>query len=135
MGRARRNATRELGHIGVAPSGLEHLLARTIDTPQAPEVSFRDDPLRMLRAARFEAQLGFHVADRVRAAMADAAATILNISAERVRDELVKLLSTPDPTGGLRLLTDSGILDHVLPEDWRGTQLDSLSATGPVSSG
>ena len=96
--------------------GLEHLLAATIDTPQAPEVSFRDDPLRMLRAARFEAQLGFHVADRVRDAMADAADTIRNISAERVRDELVKLLSTPDPTGGLRLLTDAGILDHVLPE-------------------
>lgn len=96
--------------------GLEHLLAATIDTPQAPEVSFRDDPLRMLRAARFEAQLGFHVADRVRDAMADAAATIRNISAERVRDELVKLLSTADPTSGLRLLTDAGILDHVLPE-------------------
>ncbi|QCR20542.1 CCA tRNA nucleotidyltransferase [Agrococcus sp. SGAir0287] len=96
--------------------GVEHLLARILDTPQAPEVSFRDDPLRMLRAARFEAQLGFSVAGRVRDAMTDAAASIANISAERVRDELVKLLSTDDPTGGLRLLTDTGILDHVLPE-------------------
>lgn len=96
--------------------GLEHLLAGVLDTPQVPEASFRDDPLRMLRAARFEAQLGFHVADRVRTAMADASATITHISAERVRDELVKLLSTSDPTGGLRLLTDVGILDHVLPE-------------------
>lgn len=115
-------ARTEAGVERIAPrlvdvgGGLEHLLAATIDTPQAPEVSFRDDPLRMLRAARFEAQLGFDVADRVRDAMADAAGTIRNISAERVRDELVKLLSTPDPTGGLRLLTDSGILDHVLPE-------------------
>lgn len=96
--------------------GLEHLLAGVLDTPQAPEVSFRDDPLRMLRAARFEAQLGFRVADRVRHAMTDASASIDAISAERVRDELVKLLSTADPTGGLRLLTDSGILDRVLPE-------------------
>ncbi|GAA2176409.1 CCA tRNA nucleotidyltransferase [Agrococcus versicolor] len=96
--------------------GLEHLLAGLLDTPQAPEDSFRDDPLRMLRAARFEAQLGFRVVDRVRDAMTEAAATIEHISAERVRDELVKLLSTTDPTGGLRLLTDTGILEHVLPE-------------------
>ncbi|QUW20157.1 CCA tRNA nucleotidyltransferase [Agrococcus sp. Marseille-Q4369] len=96
--------------------GLEHLLAQVIDTPQAPERSFDDDPLRMMRAARFSAQLGFEVAPRVRAAMAELADRILDISAERVRDELSKLLLTSRPVPGIRLLTDTGILDRVLPE-------------------
>jgi poly(A) polymerase len=96
--------------------GLEHLLARVIDTPQAPERSFDDDPLRMMRAARFSAQLGFEVAPRVQAAMAALADRILDISAERVRDELSKLLLTSRPVPGVRLLTDTGILDRVLPE-------------------
>lgn len=96
--------------------GLEHLLARVIDTPQAPERSFDDDPLRMMRAARFSAQLGFEVAPRVRAAMAELADRIQGISAERVRDELSKLLLTSRPVPGIRLLTDTGILDRVLPE-------------------
>ncbi len=96
--------------------GLEHLLARVIDTPQAPERSFDDDPLRMMRAARFSAQLGFEVAPRVQAAMAALADRILDISAERVRDELSKLLLTSRPVPGIRLLTDTGILDRVLPE-------------------
>ncbi|WP_307864280.1 CCA tRNA nucleotidyltransferase [Agrococcus sp. TF02-05] len=96
--------------------GLEHLLARVIDTPQAPERSFDDDPLRMMRAARFSAQLGFEVAPRVRVAMAELADRIQGISAERVRDELSKLLLTSRPVPGIRLLTDTGILDRVLPE-------------------
>lgn len=96
--------------------GLEHLLARVIDTPQAPEHSFDDDPLRMMRAARFSAQLGFEVAPRVQHAMAALADRILDISAERVRDELSKLLLTSRPVPGIRLLTDTGILDRVLPE-------------------
>ncbi|MCR8669750.1 CCA tRNA nucleotidyltransferase [Agrococcus sp. HG114] len=96
--------------------GLEHLLARTIDTPQAPERSFDDDPLRMMRAARFAAQLGFDVAPRVVTAMTALAERIRDISAERVRDELSKLLLTDRPVPGVRLLTETGILDRVLPE-------------------
>lgn len=96
--------------------GLEHLLAGVLDTPGAPEDSFRDDPLRMLRAARFQAQLGFTVVDRVRQAMVDAAQSIETISAERIRDELTKLLLSDDPVDGLRLLADTGLLDLVLPE-------------------
>ena len=96
--------------------GLEHLLAGILDTPQAPERSFDDDPLRMMRAARFAAQLGFDVAPRVVTAMTELAPRIRDISAERVRDELTKLLLTSGPVPGIRLLTDTGILDLVLPE-------------------
>uniref|UniRef100_UPI003F503CAC CCA tRNA nucleotidyltransferase n=1 Tax=Agrococcus chionoecetis TaxID=3153752 RepID=UPI003F503CAC len=96
--------------------GLEHLLQGVLDTPQAAERSFDDDPLRMMRAARFAAQLGFEVAPRVVEAMTSLADRIRDISAERVRDELTKLLLTGDPVPGIRLLTDTGILQIVLPE-------------------
>ncbi|MGM1029221.1 MAG: CCA tRNA nucleotidyltransferase [Actinomycetota bacterium] len=96
--------------------GLEHLLEGVLDTPMVPERSFDDDPLRMMRAARFSAQLGFEVAPRVLDAMAALAERIRDISAERVRDELSKLLLTDRPVPGLRLLTEAGILDIVLPE-------------------
>ena len=99
-----------------AGGGLEHLLQRVLDTPMAPERSFDDDPLRMMRAARFAAQLGFDVAPRVVTAMTELADRIRDISAERVRDELSKLLLTSSPVPGIRLLTDTGILDRVLPE-------------------
>jgi poly(A) polymerase len=96
--------------------GVEDLLAQRLATPQAARVSFRDDPLRMMRAARFTSQLGFTVSDDVRDAMSDLADSIENISAERVRDELVKLLATDEPVEGIRLLVDSGIAERILPE-------------------
>jgi poly(A) polymerase len=101
----------------VDPSGgVEDLLAKTLRTPAPPERSFGDDPLRMLRAARFSAQLGFEVEHETREAMTELAAQIDRISAERVRDELTKLLLTAAPRGGIRLLVDSGLADRVLPE-------------------
>ncbi len=96
--------------------GILDLAHRVLRTPGRPEDSFSDDPLRMMRAARFAAQLGFTVAPEVVAAMGDMAERITIVSAERVRDELVKLLVSPDPVRGLRLLVDSGLADHVLPE-------------------
>ena len=96
--------------------GLSDLAARRLRTPGTPEVSFGDDPLRMMRAARFAAQLGVTVAPEVRSAMQQMAASIEIVSAERVRDELVKLLLAPTPRPGLRLLVDTGLADHVLPE-------------------
>ncbi|WP_460600846.1 CCA tRNA nucleotidyltransferase [Flexivirga lutea] len=96
--------------------GMGALAARSLMTPSTPQVSFGDDPLRMMRAARFAAQLGFTVDPRVRAAMTELAGSIEMISAERVHDELVKLLLAPDPRAGLTLLVDTGIADHVLPE-------------------
>ncbi|SDQ15219.1 poly(A) polymerase [Curtobacterium sp. UNCCL20] len=96
--------------------GVEDLLAQRLHTPQAAQVSFRDDPLRMMRAARFTAQLGFTVSDEVRQAMAELVDSIEIVSAERVRDELVKLLNTSDPVPGLRLLVDTGLAERFLPE-------------------
>ena len=82
--------------------GLAALRARVLDTPAAPEVSFGDDPLRMLRAARFVSQLGFAVAPRVREAMAAMADQLGRITAERVAAELDKLMLGADPVGGHR---------------------------------
>ncbi|UAJ79526.1 CCA tRNA nucleotidyltransferase [Leifsonia sp. ZF2019] len=101
----------------VDPSGgVEHLLERRITTPSTPEVSFGDDPLRMLRAARFAAQLGFVVDDETVGAMGRMADRIRIISAERVRDELSKLLTAEDPRAGIELLVQTGLADEVLPE-------------------
>jgi poly(A) polymerase len=96
--------------------GLADLADRALRTPGAPEVSFGDDPLRMLRAARFAAQLRFTVEPEVRAAMTAMAADLARISAERIRDEFTKLLTAVDPIAGLRLLVDTGLADRFLPE-------------------
>ena len=96
--------------------GLEDLAARVLRTPGRPEDSFSDDPLRMLRVARFAAQLGFAVDPAVVAAMREMADRIDIVSAERVRDELIKLVCSPDPRTGLALLVATGLADHVLPE-------------------
>ncbi|HEV7146032.1 MAG TPA: CCA tRNA nucleotidyltransferase [Pedococcus sp.] len=97
-------------------AGLTDLAAQRLRTPSSPEVSFGDDPLRMMRACRFVAQLGFEVATPVATAMRDMAPSIEIVSAERVHDELTKLLLAPRPRAGLRLLVDSGLADQVLPE-------------------
>ncbi|MBB4887735.1 CCA tRNA nucleotidyltransferase [Streptomyces netropsis] len=97
-------------------NGLEDLAARVLRTPGTPEESFSDDPLRMMRAARFAAQLDFEVAPEVVEAMTAMADRLQIVSAERVRDELNKLLLSEQPRKGLRLLVDTGMADLVLPE-------------------
>jgi poly(A) polymerase len=96
--------------------GLEDLAARVLRTPGTPQASFGDDPLRMLRAARFVAQLGFEVDPAVVEAMQSMAGRLDIVSAERIRDELVKLVCAPHPRRGLSLLVTTRIADHVLPE-------------------
>ncbi|MFS2292666.1 MAG: CCA tRNA nucleotidyltransferase [Actinomadura sp.] len=96
--------------------GLNDLRDKVLRTPGRPEDSFADDPLRMLRAARFASQLGFTVAPDVVRAMTDMAARIEIVSAERIRDELSKLICGEHPRRGLALLVDTGLADHVLPE-------------------
>ncbi len=96
--------------------GLEDLARRVIRTPGTPEESFGDDPLRMLRAARFASQLEFTVDPAVVAAMRRMAPDLARISAERIRDEFTKLLCGRDPVTGLRLLVDTGLADQFLPE-------------------
>jgi poly(A) polymerase len=96
--------------------GLADLAAGLLRTPGRPEDSFDDDPLRMLRVARFAAQLGFAVDPAVEAAMTAMAERIDIVSAERVRDELTKLVCAPQPRAGLALLVRTGLAARVLPE-------------------
>jgi poly(A) polymerase len=96
--------------------GLADLAAGALKTPGTPEESFADDPLRMLRAARFASKLRFAVAPEVVAAMRAMAGDLGRITAERIRDEFSKLLCGVDPVTGLRLLVDTGLADVFLPE-------------------
>ncbi len=105
------------GHDFTDPyGGVQDLADRVIRTPGKPEDSFGDDPLRMLRAARFASQLRFEVAPEVVAAMTAMAGEIERITPERVRDELTKLIKGADPVAGLRLLVDTGLAGYILPE-------------------
>jgi len=96
--------------------GLADLAARVLRTPGAPEVSFADDPLRMMRAARFVSQLGFTATPGVVAAMTQMAPSLGIVSAERVRDEFVKLILGSAPRPGLTLFVETGLAELVLPE-------------------
>jgi poly(A) polymerase len=96
--------------------GQDDLDERVLRTPVTPEQSFSDDPLRMMRAARFVSQLGFSAAPDVVAAMTDMASRLEIVSAERVRDELNKLIVGAYPVAGLRLLVDTGLAAQMLPE-------------------
>ncbi len=97
-------------------NGLQDLLAGVIRTPGKPEDSFSDDPLRMMRAARFASQLGFEIEPATFDAMVSMASRIEIISAERVREEIVKLMLGANPRKGLTALVDSGLAELVLPE-------------------
>jgi poly(A) polymerase len=96
--------------------GLRDLAEGVLRTPGTPEQSFGDDPLRMMRAARFAAQLGFTPAPEVVAAMAGMAERLEIVSAERVQAELSKLLTGREPGRGLTLMVDTGLAEQVLPE-------------------
>jgi poly(A) polymerase len=96
--------------------GVEDLVAKTLRTPTDPQVSFGDDPLRMLRAARFASQLEFDVASGTLDAMAELRETLSIVSPERIQAELVKLLQTDDPLRGIRLLVETGLMGEFLPE-------------------
>ena len=110
-------AVRLPGRVFVDPhGGLSDLAAGVIRTPGTPEDSFSDDPLRMMRGARFTSQLDFRVATEVRDAMTRMSDRIDIISAERVRDELVKLVTGLRPRAGIELLVETGICERILPE-------------------
>ena len=96
--------------------GVSDLAARTLRTPATPQQSFDDDPLRMMRAARFSAQLEFEIDDEVFAAMSQMAERISIVSPERVREEFMKLVMSDHPRRGLRALVDTGLAELVLPE-------------------
>jgi poly(A) polymerase len=97
-------------------NGVTDLLKKSLRTPSTPELSFSDDPLRMLRAARFAAQLGFTIDEAVVEAMKAMADRLSIISAERIRDEFVKTLMSDNPRVGITILVDTGLCEKFLPE-------------------
>jgi poly(A) polymerase len=115
-------ALRVTGAVDEAPElidpfgGVADLAAGVLRTPLAPQESFSDDPLRMLRAARFLAGYGLVPEDALIGAVRELVARLEIVSAERVRDELCKLMVVEDPSAGLWFLVDTGIADIVLPE-------------------
>ncbi|MFG6503691.1 CCA tRNA nucleotidyltransferase [Microbacterium sp. P05] len=96
--------------------GVEDLINQRLRTPADPAISFGDDPLRMLRAARFAAQLDFDVDHSTLDAMARLGDTVNIVSPERIQGELVRMLQTDDPVRGIRILVDTGLLEYFLPE-------------------
>jgi poly(A) polymerase len=96
--------------------GVEDLLAGILRTPVDPAVSFGDDPLRMLRAARFSAQLGFDVDEGTFDAITRLRETLTIVSPERIQSELVRLMQTDDPVRGIRVLVETGLMEEFLPE-------------------
>lgn len=110
-------ALRVPGKALVDPTGgVEDLISGRLRTPTDPHVSFGDDPLRMLRAARFASQLGFDVDEATVAAMIELRATLGIVSPERIQGELVRMLQTADPVRGIRLLVETGLAEEFLPE-------------------
>jgi poly(A) polymerase len=96
--------------------GAGDLIARTLRTPLGPQVSFSDDPLRMLRAARFIAGYQFRPEESLRAAVEAMAPRLEIVSAERIRDEFDKLMTVDHPTAGLWFLVETGLAEQFLPE-------------------
>jgi poly(A) polymerase len=113
-------AARLPGYELVDPfGGIRDLKDKVLRTPGRPEASLSDDPLRIMRAARFVAQLGFTVSPELRAAMTELAPRLSIVSAERISAELSKLMLSPlagGPRRGITLLVDTGVADQVLPE-------------------
>ena len=97
-------------------NGVTDLLKKVLRTPGSPELSFSDDPLRMLRAARFAAQLDFAIDDDVVVAMKAMADRLSIISAERIRDEFIKIVMSTNPRSGITILVDTGLCEKFLPE-------------------
>ncbi|MDE5901654.1 MAG: CCA tRNA nucleotidyltransferase [Muribaculaceae bacterium] len=96
--------------------GLDDLHRRTIRTPLDPDVTFSDDPLRMMRAIRFATQLGFYIAPDTFEAIKRNAERIRIITKERINDELGKIMRSPRPSTGFRLLDMAGLLEIIFPE-------------------
>jgi len=97
-------------------NGVTDLQNKLIKTPGKPEDSFTDDPLRMMRAARFISQLNFEVDPAIITAIKDMSARLEIISAERIRDEFTKIILSPSPRIGITLLVETGLANYFLPE-------------------
>jgi poly(A) polymerase len=107
---------RNFGRIIDLHHGRADLKRRIIRTPLDPERTFSDDPLRIMRAARFASQLGFRIESETLRAMTSQCRRLEIVSQERITDELLKILSHPKPSIGFRLLQTAGVLDVIFPE-------------------
>jgi len=107
--------------------GRRDLARQTIDTPLDPGETFEDDPLRMIRAARFATQLEFRVSDRVFEAMGTTAERVSILSQERITEELHKILEADTPSIGFKILEASGVLKHFMPEIQRLKGVDVVN--------
>jgi poly(A) polymerase len=107
---------RQFGLLLDPSGGLADLAARTLRTPMDPRKTFDDDPLRMLRAIRFAAQLGFTITEDVYAGIKAMSERLSIVSQERITDEFLKILKSAQPSVGLKLMYESGLLRIVFPE-------------------
>lgn len=106
----------ESGEVLDYTGGQEDLRRRVIRAIGNPELRFREDHLRLMRAVRFAARLGFEIEPETMAALKRLSHLVLDVSAERVRDELVRILTEGGARRGFELLQETGLLDHILPE-------------------
>lgn len=104
--------------------GIADIQAQVIRTPLDAHITFSDDPLRMLRAARFAARLGFRIPSDILLAIKEMAARITIISQERISDEFLKILAAPRPSIGLKILFETGLMEHIFPEVHRLAGVD-----------
>lgn len=110
------NGPGEFGEVVDLFGGLEDLEKGILKTPTDPEITFSDDPLRMLRCVRFAVRFGFRISDETYQALEDNRTRLKIISAERISTEMCKILASPDPGRGIIILKDTGLLDLILPE-------------------
>ncbi|MBR6063100.1 MAG: HD domain-containing protein [Bacteroidales bacterium] len=106
----------EKGQVIDCFGGLQDMNDKLIRTPLDPDITFSDDPLRMMRAIRFASQLGFSIVPETFEAIQRNAARLEIISKERIVDEFNKILLSPQPSWGINLLKDAGLLQYFLPE-------------------
>ncbi len=135
----RRDFTINALAIGLNPSnhgklmdpfnGLRDLKEKIIRTPLDPSLTFSDDPLRMMRAIRFSTQLDFEIAPQTLQAIAGNRERIKIVSAERIADEINKIMLAPKPSGGFKLLEETGLLKIIFPELYRLKGVDVVNGT------
>lgn len=110
--------------------GMLHITQKIIKTPLAPEQTFDDDPLRMMRAIRFATQLNFTITEQTFAAIKKMADRITIVSQERITDELQKIMNTPVPSKGWYLLKESGLLTYIFPQFLQLEGAETLDGIG-----
>ncbi|MYM13540.1 CCA tRNA nucleotidyltransferase [Muribaculum intestinale] len=120
----------EFGELIDPFDGLADLDDQLIRTPLDPDVTFSDDPLRMMRAIRFATQLGFSIVPETFDAIARNADRIGIISRERIADELMKIMASPMPSIGWELLAKCGLLIHILPELYAMRGVETVNGRG-----